>query len=46
MVIGFLSDIMGCCSRDRMVVDLQLPMQSVPNTINVVSSNPAQARCI
>ena len=25
--------------------DLQLPMQSVPTTNNVVSSNPAQARC-
>ena len=30
------------CGRDCMVVlDLQLPMQSVPITINVVSSNPA-----
>ena len=27
-------------------LDLQLPMQSVPITTNVVSSNPAQARCI
>jgi hypothetical protein len=26
-------------------LDLQLPMQSVPITSNVVSSNPAQARC-
>jgi len=26
-------------------LDLQLPMQSVPNTANVVNSNPAQARC-
>ena len=25
--------------------ELQLPMQSVPITTNVVSSNPAQARC-
>ena len=32
----------GC---DRMVFDLQLPMQSVPITTNVVSSNPYQARC-
>ena len=26
-------------------LDLQLPMQSVPITSNVVSLNPAQARC-
>jgi hypothetical protein len=26
-------------------VDLQLPMQAVSITTNVVSSNPAQARC-
>jgi len=26
-------------------LDLQLPMQSVPITTKVVSSNPAQARC-
>jgi hypothetical protein len=26
-------------------LDLQLPMQSVPITSNVVSSNPAQAGC-
>ena len=26
-------------------LDLQLPMQSVPITTNVVNSNPAQARC-
>jgi hypothetical protein len=26
-------------------LDLQLPMQSVPITTEVVSSNPAQARC-
>ena len=26
-------------------LDLQLPMQSVPITTNVVSSNPAQVRC-
>ena len=25
--------------RDGMVMDLQLPMQSVPNTTNVVESN-------
>jgi len=27
------------------MVDLQLPMQSVPITTNFVSSNPTQARC-
>jgi len=32
MVIGFTT------------IDLQLPMQSVPITTNVVSSNPAQMR--
>jgi len=32
----------GCPGRDRM--DLQSPVQSVPNTTNFVSSNPAQAR--
>ena len=26
-------------------LDLQLPMQSVPITTNIVSSNPTQARC-
>ena len=26
-------------------MDLQLPMQSVPITTNVVNSNPAQAGC-
>jgi hypothetical protein len=31
--------------RDRMVVDVQLPVQSVPITTKVVSSNPVQARC-
>jgi hypothetical protein len=31
--------------RDRMVVDLQLPIQSVYITTNVVNSNPTQARC-
>jgi len=31
--------------RDRMVVGLQLPMQSMTITTDVVSSNPAQARC-
>ena len=32
----------GC---DRMVVDLQLPIQSVYITTNVVNSNPTQAKC-
>jgi hypothetical protein len=39
---------LGRRGRDRMVVtvmDLQLPMPSVPITTEVVSSNPAQARC-
>ena len=27
------------------LLDLYLPMQSVPITTNVLSSNPAQARC-
>jgi hypothetical protein len=31
--------------RDHMVVDLQLPVQYVPITTKVVSSNPTQARC-
>ena len=38
----------GRCGRDRMVVGFTttyMCMQSVPITINVVSSNPAQARC-
>jgi hypothetical protein len=32
----------GCRDRDRMVVGLQLPMQSVPITTDVVCSNPDQ----
>jgi cobalamin biosynthesis protein CbiG len=31
----------GHHGRNRMVVDLQLPMQSVPITTKVTSSNPA-----
>jgi len=31
--------------RDRVVVGFQLPVQSVPITTNIVSSNPAQTRC-
>jgi hypothetical protein len=30
----------GCLGRDRIVLDLLLPMQSLPITTNVVSSNP------
>jgi len=44
-MIGFPSPLkkMGRRGRDRMVVGLylQLPLQSVPITTNVVSSNPA-----
>jgi len=29
------------CASDRMVIGLQLPMQSLPITTNVVRSNPA-----
>ena len=32
----------GCCDHDHMVVGLQLPVQSVPITTKVVTSNPAQ----
>ena len=35
----------GRRGRDRMVVDLQLPVQSVPITTEIVSSNPTRARC-
>ena len=35
----FLSN-RGCHGRDDMVVELQLPVQSVPITTKVVSSNP------
>ena len=31
----------GCCGHNRMV-DLQLPMESVPITTKVVSLNPSQ----
>ena len=39
---------MGRRGRDRMVfgfITSGLPMKSVPITTNVMSSNPAQARC-
>ena len=32
------------CGRDRMVLDLQLPVQSVPITTKVVSSNPTHGK--
>jgi hypothetical protein len=35
----------GHHSHDRMVLDFQLPVQSVHITTNVVSSKPAQTRC-
>ena len=35
----------GRCGPDRMVGGLQLPLQSVPATTDVVSSNYVQARC-
>jgi hypothetical protein len=36
----------GCRrGRDCMVVDLQLPMQSMPITTDVVSSNLLRAKC-
>ena len=36
--------LMDCCSHDRMVVDLQLLVQSVPITTKVVSSNPTHSK--
>jgi len=39
----FLKILRGRRGHDRMVVDLQLPLQSVHITTNVVSSNPTQA---
>ena len=35
----------GRRGRDRMLVEFKLPMQSVPITTDVVSSNRAQAMC-
>jgi len=43
--INYITNFRGRCGRDRMVVGLKLPMQSVPITINVVRSNPTRARC-
>ena len=39
-----MMDIWGPCGRDHMVVDLQLPMQSVPITTKVVILNPAHGK--
>ena len=36
----YIKDSRGCRGRDGMVVRLQLPMQSVPIPIKVVSLNP------
>jgi len=36
----------GRCGHDRMVVGFRTPMESMPITTNVVSSNPAQERYI
>ena len=41
----FFFDTGGRRGRDRMIVDLQLHMPPMPITTNVVSLNPAQARC-
>jgi hypothetical protein len=35
----------GCRGHDCMVVGFTTPMQSVPITTKVVSSNPVRARC-
>jgi hypothetical protein len=35
----------GRRGRDRTVVGLTLPLQSIPFTTRVASSNPAQAMC-
>jgi hypothetical protein len=42
-IIILFTFLRGCRGRDRMVV-LQLPMQSVPITTNVVSLNPTRGR--
>ena len=48
----FIDEIVILCIQSHQIyhgrngmVDLQLPMQSVPFTTNFVSLNPAQARC-
>jgi hypothetical protein len=41
LVLIHVMQIRSCCGRNRMV-DLQLPMQSVPITTNIVSLNPSQ----
>ena len=40
----FECDLGGRLGRDRMVLDLQLPMQSIDIATDVVSSYPIQAR--
>ena len=40
IIITVLVQIRGCHGRDRMVVGFQLPVQSVPITTKIVSSNP------
>ena len=37
--------IQGRRGRDHIVVGFLIPMQSVPITTNIVSSNPAEAKC-
>ena len=41
-VVIFICSLLGCRSRDRMVVEF---MQSVPITTSILSSNPTQPRC-
>jgi hypothetical protein len=41
LVLIHVMQIRSCCGRNRMV-DLQLPIQSVPITTNIVSLNPSQ----
>jgi hypothetical protein len=43
--IGRLDNNWGRRGRDGMVVEFITTYQSVPITTNIVSSNPAQARC-
>ena len=47
IVLRFLEYLKGSCGCDRMVIGftLQLPLQSVSITIEVVSLNHTQMRC-
>jgi hypothetical protein len=47
LVLGMecIHHLQGRRGRDRMELELQLSMQSVPITTNAVNSNPAQVRC-